>query len=161
MTPRKIELTLKKATPGVKWKNWGREILDVSEDSPASKPFPTQQSSNEGTPAEKAPISTLAGTPNKPACPPSYPSSSRFGAKNWEKMDLDDEEDMEKQDVDSFFKTIYKNASPEQQRAMLKSYTESNGTSLSTDWDDVKNRTVETQAPAGVQARKWDESMSG
>lgn len=39
---------------------------------------------------------------------------------------------------------------------MMKSFTESNGTSLSTDWTDVKDRTVETVPPEGVEAKKWD-----
>jgi hypothetical protein len=39
---------------------------------------------------------------------------------------------------------------------MMKSFTESNGTSLSTDWNDVKDRTVKTVPPEGVEAKKWD-----
>lgn len=38
---------------------------------------------------------------------------------------------------------------------MTKSFVESNGTSLSTNWDDVKDRTVKTVAPEGVEAKKW------
>lgn len=41
---------------------------------------------------------------------------------------------------------------------MAKSFTESSGTSLSTDWDDVKARTVETVPPEGVEAKKWEET---
>lgn len=54
-----------------------------------------------------------------------------------------------------FFKKLYKGATPEQQRAMMKSFTESNGTSLSTNWDDVKGKKVETVPPEGVEAKKW------
>jgi ABC-type transporter MlaC component len=64
--------------------------------------------------------------------------------------------DEEESDVNSFFKKLYKNATPEQQRAMMKSFTESSGTSLSTDWNDVKSRTVEAVPPEGVEAKKWD-----
>lgn len=39
---------------------------------------------------------------------------------------------------------------------MMKSFTESNGTSLSTDWEDVKARTVETVPPEGVEEKKWE-----
>jgi suppressor of G2 allele of SKP1 len=39
--------------------------------------------------------------------------------------------------VNSFFQQIYANADEETQRAMLKSYTESGGTALSTDWKEV------------------------
>lgn len=38
---------------------------------------------------------------------------------------------------------------------MMKSFTESNGTSLSTNWDDVKSKKVETVPPEGVEAKKW------
>lgn len=90
---------------------------------------------------------------SKPAGP-AYPTSSRSGPKDWDK--IGDGEDVEDgQDVNFFFKNLYKNATPEQQRAMMKSFTESNGTSLSTDWNDVKGRTVETSPPDGVEAKKW------
>lgn len=85
---------------------------------------------------------------------PAYPSSSRTGPKNWDTIGDDVDSDEEK-DVNVFFKKLFKGATPEQQRAMMKSFTESNGTSLSTDWDDVKNRTVETVPPEGVEAKKW------
>lgn len=90
----------------------------------------------------------------------SYPTSSASGPKNWDSIvgaeggDKSDDEDGK--DVNFFFKKLFKNATPEQQRAMMKSFTESNGTSLSTDWDDVKGRTVETVPPEGVEAKKWD-----
>lgn len=39
--------------------------------------------------------------------------------------------------VNSFFQQIYGSADEDTRRAMLKSYTESGGTSLSTDWKEV------------------------
>lgn len=83
-----------------------------------------------------------------------YPSSSKTGAKNWDKIGEEGSDD--ESDVNLFFKKLYRNATPEQQRAMMKSFTESNGTSLSTDWNDVKARTVETVPPEGVEAKKWE-----
>lgn len=41
-------------------------------------------------------------------------------------------------DVNALFQTLYAGATDEQRRAMVKSYQESNGTALSTDWDTVK-----------------------
>jgi suppressor of G2 allele of SKP1 len=38
---------------------------------------------------------------------------------------------------------------------MMKSYQESNGTALSTNWDEVKKETVKTQPPEGLEAKKW------
>lgn len=84
-----------------------------------------------------------------------YPTSSRTGPKNWDQVGAEENSDDEK-DVNAFFKKLYKGATPEQQRAMMKSFTESNGTSLSTNWDDVKDKTVATVPPDGVEAKKWD-----
>lgn len=58
-------------------------------------------------------------------------------------------------EVGAFFKQIYKGASPDAQRAMMKSYQESNGTALSTNWDEVGKGKVETVPPAGMEVRKW------
>lgn len=85
---------------------------------------------------------------------PAYPTSSRNGPKNWDTIG-DDEDEEEGKDVNFFFQKLFKNADPAQQRAMKKSFLESNGTSLSTDWSDVKDRTVETVPPDGVEAKKW------
>lgn len=65
-------------------------------------------------------------------------------------------EDEEAGDVNAFFKKIFKSGTPEQQRAMMKSFTESNGTALSTDWDDVGNRKVETVTDGGFVPKKFE-----
>lgn len=39
---------------------------------------------------------------------------------------------------------------------MMKSYQESNGTSLSTVWSDVGSKTFETTPPDGMEAKKWN-----
>lgn len=93
-------------------------------------------------------------TDSKPAGPPAYPTSSKKGPQNWDKVA--DEEVEEPSNADDFFRQLYSNATPEMQRAMMKSFTESNGTALSTDWNDVKSRTVETIPPDGVEAKKWN-----
>ncbi|KJZ74501.1 hypothetical protein HIM_06097 [Hirsutella minnesotensis 3608] len=93
----------------------------------------------------------------KAAPGPSYPTSSRSGPKDWDKIGAElDEEDDSAGDVNVFFKSLYKNATADQRRAMMKSFTESNGTSLSTDWNDVRGRKVETMPPEGVEAKKWE-----
>jgi suppressor of G2 allele of SKP1 len=110
----------------------------------------------DATPAKEEDIQpTVDKGKGKAPAPSSYPTSSRSGPKNWDKLDGVDS-DEEESNVNVFFKKLYKNATPEQQRAMMKSFTESNGTSLSTDWNDVGSRTVETVPPEGVEAKKWD-----
>jgi suppressor of G2 allele of SKP1 len=52
---------------------------------------------------------------------------------------------------------LYKNADDDTRKAMMKSYQESNGTALSTNWEDVRKGTVETKPPEGVEAKKWGE----
>ncbi|KAG5969535.1 hypothetical protein E4U58_001366 [Claviceps cyperi] len=87
---------------------------------------------------------------------PAYPTSSRTGPKDWDKIAAEEEPEEEYDNgVDTFFKKIYGDGNDDQKRAMMKSFTESNGTALSTDWKDVANRTVGVSPPAGVEAKKW------
>ncbi|KAJ5512711.1 hypothetical protein N7463_002263 [Penicillium fimorum] len=134
----KIELTLRKKTAGQKWsalEGSATNSIDIT-DRPAAQPAPA-----------------TAG--------PSYPTSSRHGAKDWDKVassltgkkskektgdggNLSDASDDEGGDaVDGFFKKLYAGADPETRRAMIKSYTESQGTSLSTNWSEVAKGKVE------------------
>ncbi|KAK4224271.1 SGS domain-containing protein [Podospora fimiseda] len=148
ITPRKIELVLQKANVGTKWGTWGTEEIGLitPEGQVAEQPHVS--------PTTTSPVAST--TSPKPTSAPAYPTSSRAGPKDWEKLGDDDDKD-EKDDINGFFKSLYKGATPEQQRAMMKSFIESNGTALSTDWSDVANRTVETVPPEGVVAKKWKE----
>lgn len=67
-----------------------------------------------------------------------------FTKKNWDAIlaELDEEESKE-QNVDALFKQIYQNGSDEVRRAMNKSFMESGGTVLSTNWDNVAHSKVE------------------
>lgn len=180
VTPNKVELTLKKRDPGM-WKQLKGEdnASPVSEETEyVSRSLPsndyylpdyrTMIPAQEATkpvhdakpPSEASSPSTVIQDKGKgPAsetasAPATYPTSSKTGKKDWDNIGADIDSDEEK-DVNAFFKKLYKGSNPEQQRAMMKSFIESNGTSLSTDWNDVKDRTVETHPPEGVEARKW------
>ena len=83
-----------------------------------------------------------------------YPSSSR-NKKDWDKIEKGIVDDGDKP-LDDLFKTIYKDASDETRRAMIKSYTESNGTCLSTNWEDVGKKRVEVTPPDGMVAKKFE-----
>ncbi|ANB11027.1 Sgt1p [Sugiyamaella lignohabitans] len=74
--------------------------------------------------------------------------------KNWEKMAAEALGD-EEQQPDDFFKQLYGNADDDTRKAMLKSYTESGGTTLSTNWEDVKKAPVPVSPPSGMEAKKF------
>ncbi|KAF9145962.1 Protein SGT1 A [Linnemannia schmuckeri] len=90
---------------------------------------------------------------------PAYPSSSRK-TKNWDALEKEAAKDEEKADGDKalnqLFAQIYKDADDNTKRAMMKSFTESNGTCLSTNWDEVGKGPVETRPPEGMVAKKYN-----
>ena len=152
----KAEFSLKKASPGQKWAS----LEGTGSVEPSSK--------TEGEDEVKDAILADA----KKQAGPAYPTSSKSGPKNWDKLasDLtkkpkktdseeDDEDayidDDESDPVNGFFKTLYKGADDDTRRAMMKSYQESNGTALSTNWAEVGKGKVETSPPDGMEARKW------
>ncbi|RFU79280.1 hypothetical protein TARUN_2992 [Trichoderma arundinaceum] len=157
VTPNKVELSLAKKTAG-KWPTLKAD--GSSKPAPATAPTPALAAKvdvDTGVSRFRSETKdTVKSEPvEAPASKPSYPTSSRTGPKNWDKFGEDENSEDEK-DVNFFFKKLYKGATPEQQRAMMKSFTESNGTSLSTNWEDVKDKKVETVPPDGVEAKKWE-----
>ncbi|CAA3024979.1 suppressor of G2 allele of SKP1 [Olea europaea subsp. europaea] len=91
---------------------------------------------------------------------PTYPSSKPKRV-DWDKLEaqVKKEEKEEKLDGDAalnkFFGDIYKNADEDMRRAMNKSFIESNGTVLSTDWKDVGSKEVVGSPPDGMELKKW------
>jgi suppressor of G2 allele of SKP1 len=103
---------------------------------------------------------TPTAAPKTAPSAPTYPTSSRNGPKDWDKVasslsgnsakkseggkqkDDDSDDELGGDSVDGFFKQLYAGADPETRRAMIKSYTESQGTSLSTNWSEVGKGTV-------------------
>uniref|UniRef100_A0A0N4Z8V6 Suppressor of G2 allele of SKP1 n=1 Tax=Parastrongyloides trichosuri TaxID=131310 RepID=A0A0N4Z8V6_PARTI len=82
------------------------------------------------------------------------------GPKNWdliEKEALEEEEKDNSEDINHLFKKIYSSSNDETKKAMLKSYTESNGTVLSTNWNEVKDKKVETKPPDDMEFVKYDQ----
>jgi suppressor of G2 allele of SKP1 len=158
----KIEIILHKAVSGLKWpalEGTAVPITSNQKDSSSSPPPQILQAFDHSAQDK----------------PPAYPTSSRKGAKNWdavakdalekEKKDVkdgesatvdDDEIDDEGDPLQGFFKKLYKDANPDTRRAMMKSYVESNGTALSTDWEDVGKKTVPINPPDGIEAKKWE-----
>ena len=171
----KIEVVLKKSTKSIKWKS-----LETSE------PVNTEGDAGAATDSETMRRAVLSSTSTSSTSAPAYPTSAKGGAKNWDKIvdsytkkpakksksdkedgegsdsepeaddtidDLDDDGDP----ANAFFKKLYKDADPDTRRAMVKSYQESNGTALSTNWTEVGKGKVETSPPDGMVAKKWGE----
>lgn len=87
-----------------------------------------------------------------------YPSSSKHGTKDWDslaKTIVVDKEETGEAALNKLFQDIYANADDDTKRAMMKSYIESNGTALSTNWKEVGSKRVEVQPPAGMEAKPW------
>ncbi|KAF8420409.1 SGS domain-containing protein [Tirmania nivea] len=156
----KIELKLTKKISGEKWK-----ALEGVPPTPLDK-----GKARELTSASTPDVSTAPDVHTHPLSNtgPAYPTSSRTGPKNWDKV-ADElakpdgvagegvDQDEEGDPVNFFFKKLYKDADPDTKRAMMKSYIESNGTALSTNWAEVGKGTVETSPPEGLVAKKWNE----
>jgi suppressor of G2 allele of SKP1 len=88
-------------------------------------------------------------TPNEDA-PHTYPSS-HIGHHDWEHIDEADEDAKDK-NINTFFQSVFENAGDDGKRAMMKSFSESGGTVLSSDWNDVGGRKVEPNPPEGLRA---------
>lgn len=209
ITSTKIEITLRKGSSGLKWPSLQTSLADdtttttIDNTSSLSSLQSAQHPSSSTSVPSSSIISPPPSKPNKPTAP-AYPTSSKTGPKDWDKLadsfakkpkkptrpdsqknnaahttksnnnsaaandknasasDVASDEDegidydMDGGDeVGAFFKQIYKGASPDARRAMMKSYQESNGTALSTNWDEVGKGKVETVPPAGMEVRKW------
>ncbi|PSS37652.1 hypothetical protein PHLCEN_2v476 [Hermanssonia centrifuga] len=57
--------------------------------------------------------------------------------------------------VNEFFQKIFADADEDTKRAMMKSYMESGGTTLSTNWDEVGKSPVDVKPPEGSEWKKW------
>jgi len=135
----KVELRLVKAAQG----RWGGLIGDA--------PDPLANSARVSVPATKA------GT--------TLPQAR----KNWDnvtqtilesekpKTSTEDPNVSGDSTLNEFFQNLFANADEDTKKAMMKSFQESGGTSLSTNWDEVKKAPVEVKAPTGSEARKWEQ----
>lgn len=82
-------------------------------------------------------------------------------AKNWDRLvseeeKLDEKEAKGEAALNQLFKKIYSSSSPEVQKAMNKSFSESGGTVLSTNWNEVSKEKVTVKPPEGTEFRQWD-----
>ncbi|CDR37071.1 CYFA0S01e07030g1_1 [Cyberlindnera fabianii] len=132
----KLEMYLVKTTQG-KWKTLERTADTIAEESINAPIKSTIDSS-----AEQAALK--------------YPNSSKRGT-DWSKLNLDsDEEESTPSGADAFFQNLYKDADEDTKRAMMKSYIESGGTALSTNWDEVATKKYDISPPDGMEVKKWE-----
>ncbi|KAI9487752.1 MAG: calcium-activated chloride channel-domain-containing protein [Benjaminiella poitrasii] len=82
------------------------------------------------------------------------PSSNK--TKDWNKLtqEIEDEKPEGEQALNALFQQIYSDADPDTKRAMMKSFVESNGTCLSTNWEEVGSKKTEVRPPEGMIAKK-------
>ncbi len=101
-----------------------------------------------------------SGSGNAPSAASSSSAAPRRPANKWDQLDYDElagaKSAEEESDINAFFQKIYKDANEDTRRAMIKSFQESNGTTLSTNWDEVGKGKVETKPPSGMTPRKYD-----
>ncbi|RKO91395.1 HSP20-like chaperone, partial [Blyttiomyces helicus] len=125
----KIEIKIKKERAGIKW-----GALEGEETGPVADVASVQ--------ADDRPV---------------YPSSSKK-KHDWDRVarEVEAEKPEGEQALNALFQNIYKDASDDVKRAMLKSYQESNGTCLSTNWAEVGRAPVPVTPPEGMIAKKYD-----
>ncbi|RNF08805.1 phosphatase-like protein [Trypanosoma rangeli] len=133
----KVEVSLKKASE-LQW-----PTLEAPDGGPSAPPQL----------ATSAPIATV--NPPASAGELKYPNSR---GKDWNAWKIDDEDVKPEGDqaLNALFQQIYSNGTDEQRRAMMKSFLESNGTVLSTNWEDVGNREVKAEPPTGMEAKPYN-----
>lgn len=104
-------------------------------------------------------ISSIPATVLNPQQPAANPSAK---GKNWDRIAVDIEKELEKDKpegeaaLNDMFQKIYGNADDSTKRAMNKSFQESGGTVLSTNWADIGKQKTEIKPPDGMEHKKWD-----
>lgn len=105
----------------------------------------------------KSLVVSESASENKPSAAHSYPSSSQKNV-DWGKIDEELAKEKEEEGGEmALFQEIFKNADPDTRRAMQKSYVESAGTALSTNWKEVSQKTYDIDPPSSMVAKKWGE----
>mgnify|MGYP006412535637 CR=1 FL=1 len=104
-----------------------------------------------------AAASTLPSVSAKAEAMEPLPSLARVApTKNWDKLVNEElEKDKDEGNINTLFQDIFSKGSDETRKAMMKSFTESGGTVLSTNWSEVGSKTVEPTPPTGMEAKKW------
>jgi len=147
---KQVEIKLEKSNPGPSWPNLTRSAQDQDHDQLLASTSTYIQAPTAST-STSSNITNPTSTSASVSSAPTGPRRKKFDTLN---LDADLEEDQDQsgkgtseRDLEKFFQTLYGDLPPEGRRAMMKSFTESGGTVLSTDWGDVGGRKVEAQPP--------------
>ncbi len=79
----------------------------------------------------------------------------------WDKLAVEVRKEEEEGELDGdaavnrLFSKIYKDADDDVKKAMIKSYSESGGTCLSTNWEDIKKKKTEIKPPDCMEYKKY------
>lgn len=87
--------------------------------------------------------------------------TSKGSAKSysdWDKISYDMNKNPEEPDgnLNKFFQQIFANADEDTRKAMMKSYTESGGTVLSTNWKEVGSKRVDPSPPSSMEVKSYE-----
>lgn len=81
-----------------------------------------------------------------------------FTKKNWDAIiDEFEKEEEQNQGVNDLFRQVYESGNEDVRRAMNKSFQESGGTVLSTNWTNVAEKKVEPKPPSSNDDKPVDE----
>ncbi|KXJ19061.1 protein SGT1 homolog [Exaiptasia diaphana] len=89
-----------------------------------------------------------------------YPSS-RHVVKDWDRLAAeitknDDDKEEGEAALNALFQKIYGEGGDQVKKAMNKSFVESGGTVLSTNWDEVSKAKVDRKPPDGMEWKNWE-----
>jgi len=126
-----VEIKLKKTKPA----HWA-SLEKLVTDKPLVNPWPDTSSANKHL----------------------YPSSSKV-KRDWDKLaaEVGEEKPEGEAALNKVFQDIYASGTEEQRRAMIKSFTESGGTVLSTNWEEVGKAPVKGSPPKGMEMKTYQE----
>ena len=159
----KIEVRLKKAD-AIRWSS-----LEGAVGAVVSSTSATASVQGETPPQQQAAAAAAAAVSSRTAVRMALPSevekatTERKTGRDWDKIvtEIKKEEKEEKPEgeaaLNQLFQQIYGDGNEDTKRAMMKSYIESNGTVLSTNWDEVKQGKVETKPPEGMEYKKYEQ----
>lgn len=88
------------------------------------------------------------------------PTAAPRRSSKWDHLEVDDDAPPSGSgdaELQAFFQKLYADTDADTRRAMVKSFQESGGTALSTNWAEVGQKTMPVQAPQGMEARRYEQ----